>query len=49
MAVAPWGEVLALADHDDPAVVIADLDLNQVAKARAAIPALANERTFVGP
>lgn len=49
MAIAPWGEILAVADHDEPAVVIADLDLAEVAKARAAIPALANERTFTGP
>ena len=41
MAVAPWGEVIALADHDEPGVVMADLDLAEVAKARAAIPALA--------
>jgi predicted amidohydrolase len=49
MAVAPWGEVIALADHDEPAVVIADLDPAEVAKARAAIPALANECRFTGP
>ncbi len=49
MVVGPWGEVLARADHDEPAVVFADLDLAAVAKARAAIPALANARDFVGP
>ena len=49
MAVAPWGEVIALADHDEPAVLMADLDLAEVAKARAAIPALNNERAFAGP
>ncbi len=49
MAVAPWGEVLALADHDEPCVLIADLDLSQVDRARAAIPALANVRSFSGP
>ena len=49
MAVAPWGEIIALADHDEPAVVMADLDLAEVAKARAAIPALNNERAFAGP
>jgi predicted amidohydrolase len=49
MAVAPWGEVIALADHDEPAVVIADLDLAEVAKARQAIPVLRNERAFAGP
>jgi predicted amidohydrolase len=49
MVVAPWGEVIALADHDEPCALIAELDLAEVAKARAAIPALANERAFAGP
>lgn len=49
MAVAPWGEVIALADHDEPCALIADLDLAQVDKARAAIPALANARAFAQP
>ena len=49
IAVGPWGEVLALADHDEPGFVIADLDLDAVAKARQAIPALKNERGFTGP
>jgi predicted amidohydrolase len=49
MVVAPWGEVIAVADHDDPTVLMADLDLAEVAKARQAIPALANARAFTGP
>ncbi len=49
MAVNPWGEVLALADHDRPCVVLADLDLAEVEKARHAIPALKNARAFTGP
>ncbi len=49
MVVAPWGEVLAAADHDEPCVITADLELAEVAKARAAIPALANARPFAGP
>ena len=47
--VNPWGEVIAKLDHDEPGVLIADLDLEEVAKARAAIPALANDRTFTPP
>lgn len=47
--VAPWGEVIGKLDHDDPGVLIADLDLPAADKARAAIPALANARAFVGP
>ncbi|MDP3491277.1 MAG: carbon-nitrogen hydrolase family protein [Phenylobacterium sp.] len=49
LAIAPWGEVLGKLDHDEPGVLFADLDLDQVAKARAAIPALANARDFTGP
>lgn len=49
LAIAPWGEVLGKLDHDEPGVLIADLDLDEVAKARAAIPALANARAFTGP
>jgi len=49
MVVAPWGEILALADHDEPCVLAAELDLSMVDKARSAIPALANARAFTGP
>ena len=49
MAVAPWGEVIALADHDEPCVLMAELDLEAVTKARSAIPALKNERVFAAP
>ena len=49
MAIAPWGQVIGKLDHDEPGVLIVDLDLAEVAKARAAIPALSNDRTFAGP
>ena len=49
MVVAPWGEVIAHLDHDEPGVLLADLDLAAPAKARAAIPALANARRFQDP
>jgi len=47
--VAPWGEVVAKLDHDEPGVLVADLDLSQVSKARSAIPALKNARAFSPP
>ena len=47
--VGPWGEILAKAEDDEPGVVLADLDLDAVAKARAAIPALVNDRAFALP
>lgn len=49
LAVAPWGEVLGKLDHDEPGVLVVDLDLDAVAKARKAIPTLANARAFAEP
>jgi len=49
IAIGPWGEVIGKLDHDEPGVLIADLDLAAVDKARAAIPALKNAREFTGP
>ncbi len=49
LVVAPWGEVLGHLDHDEPGVLLAELDLAAVGKARQAIPALINARTFRGP
>jgi predicted amidohydrolase len=49
LAIGPWGEVLGRLDHDEPGVLLADLDLAAAGRARAAIPALKNARTFQGP
>jgi predicted amidohydrolase len=49
LAIGPWGEVLGRLDHDEPGVLLADLDLPAAAKARAAIPALRNAREFSAP
>ena len=49
LVVAPWGDVVAKLDHDDPGVLIAELDLPKVAAARDAIPVLRNGRAFVRP
>jgi predicted amidohydrolase len=49
MIVGPWGEIIARADHDEPCVLRADLDLSAVHKARAAIPALRHDREFQAP
>lgn len=49
IVVGPWGEIIAQLDHDEPGVLMADLDLSAALKARAAIPALQNARPFVGP
>lgn len=47
--VSPWGEVIAKLDHDDPGVLHATLDLTEVARARAAIPALTHDRDYAPP
>lgn len=49
LAVAPWGEVLGILDHDEPGVLVVDLDLPAAGRARRAIPALANARAFSPP
>ncbi|HEX3363533.1 carbon-nitrogen hydrolase family protein [Phenylobacterium sp.] len=49
MVVAPWGDLIAQLDHDEPGVLIAELDLAAAAKARAAIPNLINARPFAEP
>jgi deaminated glutathione amidase len=49
LVVGPWGEVIGQLDHDEPGVLVADLDLAAAQKARRAIPALANARVFTGP
>ncbi|PZQ43632.1 MAG: amidohydrolase, partial [Phenylobacterium zucineum] len=49
IVVGPWGEVIAKLDHDEPGVLMAELDLPAALSARAAIPVLQNARPFVGP
>ena len=47
--VAPWGEVIAKLAHDEPGVLFATLDLDAVARARAAVPQLSHDREFGAP
>lgn len=49
MIIDPWGKVLAQIDHDEPGMIIADLDLDEVAAARAKIPAWQGGRDFKTP
>ncbi|MCV2867380.1 carbon-nitrogen hydrolase family protein [Defluviimonas sp. WL0002] len=48
MVVAPWGEVLA-DGGTDVGVVLADIDIGQVARARQRVPSLTHDRDFEGP
>lgn len=47
LIVDPWGRVVAELAHDEPGFLVAEIDTQTVAKARARIPAIANERVFV--
>jgi predicted amidohydrolase len=49
MIVTPWGEVLAEAGGEGPEVILAEIDPQLSADARARIPALKNERPFALP
>ncbi|MBW4078782.1 MAG: carbon-nitrogen hydrolase family protein [Acidobacteria bacterium] len=44
MIVDPWGEVLAMSQHDDEGVLVASIELEQVARRRAQIATLALRR-----
>lgn len=46
LIVDPWGRIVAEADHDEPAVIMAEIDLSQAAAARRKIPNLKNARDF---
>jgi predicted amidohydrolase len=49
LVVSPWGEVIAALDHDEPGVLMADLDLTLVETTRSAIPNLKNQRAWAAP
>ncbi|TPW28650.1 carbon-nitrogen hydrolase family protein [Pararhizobium mangrovi] len=44
LIVDPWGRILAEADHDEPAVIVAEIDTEAVAGVRGRVPNLANAR-----
>jgi predicted amidohydrolase len=46
LVIDPWGRVIAELDHDEPGVLLAEIDLAAVDEARGRIPALANARAF---
>jgi predicted amidohydrolase len=49
MVIDPWGKVMARLDHDAPGLLVADIDLDQAAAARAKIPAWSLDAPFEGP
>ena len=46
MIIDPWGTVIGLKDDEEPGVLIADMDLTRVGKARQSIPNLSLEQPF---
>jgi deaminated glutathione amidase len=46
MIVDPWGAVVAELAHDEPGVIVQEIDTRSVVEARSRIPVLANERSF---
>ncbi|WP_332691158.1 carbon-nitrogen hydrolase family protein [Devosia sp.] len=49
LLIDPWGRIIAELDHDEPGLLVADIDASLVADARERIPALANARNFAVP
>lgn len=47
LIVSPWGEVLAEKADDEPGVIVADIDLDAVTKARGRIPSLGNDQVII--
>lgn len=46
LIIDPWGRILAEADHDEPGVIVTEIDTAASAAARAKIPNLKNAREF---
>jgi deaminated glutathione amidase len=46
MAINPWGEIIGQLEHDEPGLLIVDIDIEEVASARSRIPALTHDRPY---
>lgn len=46
IAISPWGEIIAEADGEATGFILADIDLEEVAKARSRVPSLNNDQPF---
>ncbi|MAM93216.1 carbon-nitrogen hydrolase family protein [Parvibaculum sp.] len=49
LIIAPWGEVIAEAAHDEPGVILAEIDTGRIASARRKVPSLGHDRDFSLP
>ena len=49
LVIDPWGKIVAELDHDEPGVLVVEIDPAAVVEARQRIPALANAKEFARP
>ncbi len=49
LIINPWGEIIAELDHQDPGILVSELNLPEVAEARSRIPALTHDRDIAFP
>jgi predicted amidohydrolase len=49
LIIDPWGKIIAEFDHDEPGVLVVEINPQAVVEARQRIPALANARDFAKP
>ncbi|MDP1625616.1 carbon-nitrogen hydrolase family protein [Parvibaculum sp.] len=49
LVIAPWGEIIAEADHDEPGIVLAEIDTTRIGEARQRVPSLGHDRGFSLP
>lgn len=49
LIIAPWGDIIAEAAHDEPGVILAGIDTALVAEARSRVPSLGHDRGFSLP
>ena len=46
LIINPWGEIISELDHDEPGILVCDIDLTQVETARSRIPNLSNNTNY---
>ena len=46
MVINPWGKIIAELKHNNPAILVCDIDLSEIDQTRTRIPALSNNQEF---
>ncbi|MEQ8266891.1 MAG: carbon-nitrogen hydrolase family protein [Parvibaculum sp.] len=49
LIVAPWGEIIAEADHAEPGIILAEIDTARIAQARGRVPSLGHDHGYALP